>query len=61
MGLEIGGLFGLLVLILDVWAVVNILQSTASTGAKIAWIVLIILLPIIGLLIWVFAGPRSIR
>ena len=61
MGLEIGGLFGLLVLILDVWAVVNVFQSTASTGAKVAWIVLIILLPVIGLLIWVFAGPRSIR
>jgi hypothetical protein len=61
MGLEIGGLFGLLVLILDVWAVVNVFQSTASRGAKVAWIVLIILLPVIGLLIWVFAGPRSIR
>jgi hypothetical protein len=61
MGLEIGGLFGLLVLVLDVWAVVNVFQSTASTGAKVAWIVLIILLPVIGLLIWVFAGPRSIR
>jgi hypothetical protein len=61
MGLEIGGLFGLLVLILDVWAVVNVFQSTTSTGAKVAWIVLIILLPVVGLLIWVFAGPRSIR
>jgi hypothetical protein len=60
MGLEIGGLFGLLVLILDVWAVVNVFQSTASTGAKVAWIVLILLLPVIGLLIWVFAGPRSV-
>jgi hypothetical protein len=60
MGLEIGGLFGLLVLILDVWAVVNVFQSTASTGAKVAWIVLILLLPVIGLLIWVFAGPRGV-
>jgi hypothetical protein len=61
MGLEIGGLFGLLVLILDVWAVVNVIQSRTSTGAKVLWVVLILLLPIIGLLIWVFAGPRSIR
>jgi hypothetical protein len=61
MGLEIGGLFGLLVLILDVWAVVNVIQSRTSTGTKVLWVVLILLLPIIGLLIWVFAGPRSIR
>jgi len=60
MGLEIGGLFGLLVLVLDVWAAVNVIQSTASTGAKVVWIVLIVLLPVIGLLIWVLAGPRSI-
>jgi len=60
MGLEIGGLFGLLVLVLDVWAVVNVIQSAASTGAKVVWIVLIILLPVIGLLIWVLAGPRTV-
>lgn len=57
--LEIGGLFGLLVLAADVWAILNIFQSTATTGAKALWIVLVLALPLIGVVIWYFAGPRE--
>lgn len=59
MGIEVGGLLGLIILIADVWAVVNIVQSGAGTGAKVGWIVLILLLPLLGLLIWLLAGPRG--
>ena len=59
MGIEVGGLLGLIVLIADVWAIVNAVQSAAGTGAKVAWIVLILLLPVLGLLIWLLAGPRG--
>ncbi|MGK2941236.1 MAG: PLDc N-terminal domain-containing protein [Immundisolibacter sp.] len=59
MGIEVGGLIGLLVLIADVWAVINVFQSSAGTGAKVAWIVLILLLPVLGLVIWLLAGPRG--
>ncbi len=52
-------IFGLIVLALDIWAVVNILGSPASGGAKILWALLIIILPIVGFIIWFFAGPRS--
>jgi hypothetical protein len=59
MGIEVGGLFGLLILIADVWAIVKTVQSGASTGAKVFWVVLILILPILGLIIWLFAGPRG--
>ena len=59
--LEVTGLFSLLILIADVYAIVNIIQSNAGTGAKVVWIVAIIVLPILGLIIWFFAGPRSAR
>ena len=59
MGIEVGGLFGLLILIADIWAIVKTVQSGASTGAKVFWIVLILILPILGLIIWLFAGPRG--
>lgn len=59
MGLEVGGIFGLLILIADVWAIVNIVQSTASVGGKVVWVVLILLLPVIGFLIWLIFGPRG--
>jgi hypothetical protein len=42
-----------------VWAIVSIVQSPAGTGAKVGWIVLILLLPVLGLLIWLLAGPRG--
>lgn len=53
------GLIGLLVLILDVWAIVNIVTSSRDTGAKVLWTILILILPILGFLIWLFAGPRA--
>jgi hypothetical protein len=56
---EIGGLFGLIILILNVYAIVKIVQSNAGTGAKVAWIVVILLLPVLGLLLWLFLGPKG--
>ncbi len=57
--LRFGGFFGLLVLIVDVWAIVNIFQSRVSTGKKVFWIVLVFILPVLGFIIWLFAGPRG--
>lgn len=61
MGLEVGGLIGLLILIGDVWAIVNVFQSRAGTGGKVIWIVIILLLPVLGLILWLLFGPRSGR
>jgi hypothetical protein len=56
-----GRLWGLLVLIADIWAIINIAQSSASTGSKVLWVVLVIVLPVLGFLLWLFLGPRSVR
>ncbi len=61
MGIEVGGIFGLLILIADIWAIVNIAQSGATTGHKVLWIVLVVVLPLIGLIIWLLLGPRTAR
>ena len=57
--MEVTGIFGLLILVADVYAILKIAQSSASTGAKAAWIVAVLLLPILGLIIWYFFGPRD--
>ncbi len=57
--MEYTGLFGLLVLAADVWAIVNVAQSSSTTGAKVSWIVVILMLPILGFIIWLITGPRS--
>jgi hypothetical protein len=59
--MEVGGIFGLLILIADVWAIVNIAQSGATTGKKVLWIVLVLVLPVLGLILWFLLGPRTGR
>lgn len=58
MGIEVGGLFGLIVLVLNVWAIIKVIGSSAGTGAKVFWVVLILLLPILGVIIWFLFGPK---
>ena len=53
------GLFGLVVLIADVWAIVNVFQSSADTAKKVIWTVLIIILPVLGFILWYFLGPKT--
>jgi len=57
--METGGIFGILILLADIWAILNIFQSSASTGGKTLWILLVLLLPLLGVIIWYFAGPRE--
>jgi len=53
------GIFGIIILILDIWAIIKTLQSGASTGMKLLWIVVILILPVVGLILWLLMGPRG--
>ena len=57
--LEVTGLGGLIILALDIWAIVSIISSGASTGKKVLWTLLVLILPVLGFIIWLVAGPRS--
>ncbi|MBJ6373060.1 PLDc N-terminal domain-containing protein [Sedimentitalea arenosa] len=57
--LEVTGLGGVIILALDIWAIVSIVGSSASTGKKVLWTLLVLLLPVVGFIIWLLAGPRS--
>ncbi len=61
MNLPFNGVWGLIVLVADIWAIVNIFQSGATTLAKVLWTLLVLILPVIGFVIWFFAGPKSSR
>lgn len=58
---EFYGIGGFLVLLLDIWAIISIVGSSASTGSKVLWVLLILLLPVLGFIIWLIAGPRANR
>ncbi len=53
------GLGGLIVLLLDIWALISILGSSASTGTKLLWVLLVLVLPVLGVILWLLAGPRA--
>ncbi|MBK1643136.1 hypothetical protein CKO25_00390 [Thiocapsa imhoffii] len=57
MSLEVTGLLGLIHLILIVYAIVKIIGSPSGTGSKVIWIVIVLLLPVLGLILWFLFGP----
>lgn len=56
-----GGIFSLLILLLDIWAIVSVVRSDATTGKKALWVLLIVILPVLGLILWGIMGPRGNR
>ncbi len=59
--MEYQGIGGVIVLIADVWAIVNILQSGADTAKKVLWTVIVLVLPVLGFILWYFLGPKTGR
>lgn len=53
-----GGILGLLVLILDIIAIVDVLKSSMEIGEKALWVILILVLPIIGMAVYFFIGKK---
>jgi len=53
------GILGLIVLLADIFAIYKITNSSESTGIKVLWIAIVLILPLIGLIAWFFAGPGN--
>ncbi|MXN63580.1 hypothetical protein GR183_01575 [Stappia sp. GBMRC 2046] len=57
--MEVGGLLGLLVLAADIYAIIKTIGSGASTGAKVIWTLVILILPVLGVIFWFLFGPSE--
>ena len=55
------GLMGLVILIADLYAIIQVLGSNATTGTKLLWVLLILVLPVIGFILWLLMGPGNRR
>lgn len=53
------GIIGLIILILDIWAIVKVIGSSATTGMKVLWVLVILFLPVLGLILWFLFGPKA--
>lgn len=51
-------LLGLIILVLDIIAIVDVIKSSKDTGKKILWILLIIILPVVGLILYFLLGRK---
>ncbi|KAG0098624.1 hypothetical protein BGZ93_010978 [Podila epicladia] len=54
-----GGFLGLVVLILDIIAIFEVINSNRSVTAKFLWSLLIFLFPILGLVLYFLFGGRE--
>lgn len=54
-----GWLAGIVIFVLDVWAIASIINSNAEQNQKIIWVLIVALLPLVGLIAWYFAGPKA--
>ncbi|MGB0659367.1 MAG: PLD nuclease N-terminal domain-containing protein [Mangrovicoccus sp.] len=58
---ELTGLAALVLLALDIWALISILRSGLPLGHKVLWSLFVLLFPLIGFLVWLFAGPGAYK
>jgi len=54
-----GGILGLIVLVLDIIAIVDALKSSMDTGKKALWIILILILPVVGMVLYFLIGKKQ--
>ena len=52
------GLLSVVILVLDIIAIIDVIKSSMVTVKKVLWIVLIILLPVIGLILYYLLGRK---
>ena len=52
-------LIGLIVLLLAIWALVGILQSGASPVEKLIWVIIVLVMPLLGFILWYVIGPGT--
>ena len=50
------GIVGLLILVLDIFVIMQILQGGGDTGKKLLWVIIVLILPLLGPILWYALG-----
>jgi len=59
--MEVSGIVGLIILALNIFAILKIVQSGADTVMKVVWILAVLVFPVIGVIVWYFFGPGGAK
>lgn len=54
-----GKLLTLILIVLNILAVIDCLKSNKDTGKKALWIIIILILPYVGLILYYFVGKKQ--
>ena len=54
-----GGLLSIVTLVLYVIAIIDAVKSSLETSKKVLWIIVILILPILGAVIYYFVGRKK--
>jgi hypothetical protein len=54
-----GMIWGFIVLVLDIIAIVDVLKSPMDTGKKALWIILVLILPVVGMVLYFVIGKKK--
>jgi hypothetical protein len=58
--MDVYGISGIIILVLDIFAIFQVLQSSLPPVNKLIWILLILVLPVLGLILWLLVGSRRL-
>ncbi len=54
-----GALIGLIIFVLDIVAIIDAIKSSMDTGKKVLWILLILILPVVGMILYFILGKKK--
>ena len=58
--MDMYGISGIIILVLDIFAIIQVLQSSLPPVNKLIWVLLILVLPVLGLILWLLIGSRRL-
>lgn len=53
------GILGLVILLLDIIAIVDIIKSGLEPVMKLVWVLVVLALPVIGMILWFVLGSKK--
>lgn len=53
-------ILGIIILVLDIIAILSIIQSGMTLAMKVVWVLVVLLLPVIGMILWFLIGNKKV-
>ena len=53
------GILGIAILVLDILAIIDIFKGGKTSGQKVIWLLIVLLLPLIGMVLYFLLGKKK--